>query len=297
LNIFLVFPFEDKRTGIAIKEGFEALGHRVCCVDSKVQFQDVNSIYEEKECEFDVLICSRTIEIYDQIVRIKKNHSKIKTAIWNPDLRIPVENWGLMLHMFSFVDYYFDVSEGIVPKMKEYNKNSYYMPQGIHNGVFKPVYATELQSEKYSCDVSFIGNLVPGIHEDREKMFHILNQKVKFIHVTNAHDSEHNAVVACSSISLCHSVYPEIKNSYSVRNWQILAGGGIGLDLYHEGIEDTFHKGIASYKTEEEVADVACHILKNYETYRKAADRARKIAMQSDLYKHRCAKILRIMCG
>lgn len=298
MNILLAFPFADNRTGIAIKEGFEEAGHNVCCVDAQEQPMLLNTISREYGDDFNLLLCSRTNDLYEDVIKIKKRKKDIKTAIWNPDVRIPIESWGGMLHFFSFVDYYFDASEGMVEKMKEVNPNSHYLPQGIHRGQVRPMKPTELMKEKYGCDVGFIGNFVRGIHDDRALLMKAFEwNRFSLKRFEGIFGELHNYVVSCCKINLCHSVEPKIKNSYSVRNWQVLGAKGLGLDLYHEGIEETFHGGIYSYKTIEEAPEVADYILKNYDTCMKKVERAYNIAIQNDLYRNRCRQMLRIING
>jgi len=300
MKILLCFPYSDGETGIAIKEGFENLGCKVVAVDAATQATALTMICKKYEGDFDLLLCSRTLPLYEELVKIKKYFPKIKSAIWNPDIRVPIDVWGPMLYMFEFVDFYFDVNEGVVEEFRErWNKNSFFLPQGLHEKRYYPCLPTEAMKMEYSCDVGFIGNFVGGIHAGRRELMEAIvkMQKYTIKNFTNIYGENHNYVVGCSKINLCHSVYPEIKNSYSVRNWKILGAGGVCLDMWREGIEEFFNGYVWTYKGPEDIGKSLDKIMENYDEAKKKADEAVAWARESHTYTHRCEQMLEIIGG
>lgn len=295
MNVFLLYPFADLETGVAIKEAFEALNHKVCCVDAREQTEDAFHIFTQGK--FDLVLCCRDFACYEPVARMKKYDNNVITACWNNDPRKDILEWGPAMFLFEFVDYYFDKNEGQIEDFKEWNKNSYFLPQALNDKRFYPVKATELQKQRYTCEAGFIGNIIEPFHERRVELLQSINEVCYFKHMTDVHGYEHNCAVDCIKVNVSHSVNPEVSNSFTVRNWKILGAGGVGLDLYHEGGEGMFHGGIEFYKTIEEAPDKVRYILSHYDEYKDKALKARKYILKHGTYRNRIKDMLRIIRG
>jgi hypothetical protein len=297
-NVLLAFPYQDGETGIAIKEAFERLDCNVICVDANQQYNDLYFIHNDYGGNFDLLLTSRTEMLYEDIVRIKKKNKNIKIAVWNVDIRIPVEVWGRLLYMFEYADFYFDVNQGMEDEFKKQGIKSHYLQQGLDDRRYFPMKPTEWHKQNWWCDVGFIGNFIPNIHKDRAQKIQTLQQSgVQFRHFKDCYKDDHNYAVSCSKISLCDSVETQIKNSYSVRDWKILGGAGVAIDLWHEGIEETFNGYMESYKTVPELVSKVKHMLKNYDEYKAKAYKAAKWCKESQTYYHRMKEMLEVCFG
>ena len=292
MRVFILAPLQDDETFIAIKEAFENLKIECLAVDISRHEQAFEIMTANGR--WDLLLCSRSMECYETVVKAKK-YTKTKTACWNVDTRVPIERWGALLLLFQEVDYLFDVSEGQLEEWRKWNKKTYYLQQGLHDRKYYPVLPTYAEMEHYSCQVGFMGNLHPEIHSDRQRLLDLVGAEHSLKKFSGVFGHQHNIAAGTCLINLCHSVYPEVKNSYSVRNWKILGAGGVGVDLYHEGIEKTFHKGIEHYKTIEEAPEVIKYMLKHYDRYRERAQRAHKWVLANATYTKRIAEMMRII--
>ncbi len=292
MRIFLFFPMKDQETGLAIQEGFEALGHSVMAVEP--DNQDAPEIFRDNG-PFDLLLCSRSMELFDAVIKIKKRFN-VKTACWNMDPRSPFEQWGPLCFLFEYVDYYFDSKEGGAIEARTWNKNSHFLPQGLQEKRYYPVTPTYEQRMTWNCQCLFIGNILKGFHDDRIELFRRIHSRgVNFIHLTNVYGNEHNAAVGCGLVNIGHSIFPELKNAYSVRNWKILGAGGVCLDIHHEGIESHFKGYVENYKSIEEATEKVRYILKHHKQYKEKALKGMHWARESQTYKHRCKQLLKVV--
>ena len=297
MNVLLAFPFKDNETGIAIKEGLEANKCKVCAVDADTHAQALTQICVNYGGDFDLLLCSRTHELYQSIVSIKKRYPKIKTAIWNTDVRDPLESWGPITYMFEYVDYYFAVGEGQIEELKKINPNTFFLPQAVHTRRYFRMNPTQSMIEDWSCDVGFIGGLDnPRIHEGRiETLSAIEKTGLNLQTFSGIHGEIHNYVVACSKINLCNSAYPNVRNSYSVRNWKILAAGGVAIERDRSGLDVFFNGYVQGYSSPEEAVDICKHIMNNYDEYHKRAQKASVWVRENHNYEHRIREMMEII--
>ena len=85
MKVLLLMPMADGLTGPAIKYGFEQLGHIVKAVDANLWPEDSFEV----ACEFepDLIFCSRTELLAEQVKQIKKEFKNIIACMWNVDTR------------------------------------------------------------------------------------------------------------------------------------------------------------------------------------------------------------------
>jgi len=246
MRVFLVFPMANGQTGPAIKHAFEWLGHKVKAIDARLQ---TNKIYESY-CESggDLVFCTKTPEVTEQIRQIKQEFNPV-VCMWNPDTRKNIENWKGLFPLINICDYHFVVNYNQIPEWKKLNPNTFWLPQGLQNEVYdKPKNMTSTDIKKYSCDISFCGNLAGKHHKFRDKyLIPVKKTGINFKHWTGIYNEEHNKMVALSKINLGCSAYPENGKCVSVRDYKIMGAGGFLLELYRNDLHEIFPSNILDY--------------------------------------------------
>jgi hypothetical protein len=291
MRVVICFPF-DGQTNQALVDACEERGDEVWAVDA---MREPTYLYQkliDLRGKVDLVLMSRTIELFPDFVRAKERYPHIKFAIWNVDVREKIEDWGFLTHFVSEVDYYFTVAYGVVDRWANINPNTHYVPQGVQDAVYHDVVPTKEQIEKYSCDVSFIGNCFDEIHRERRYLLETLrNSHYDFKHLQGVYDNEHNAAVACSRISLCCTHSPSVEYYVSVRDWKIAAAGGIILERWHPGLESMFGGKIALYHDPADCLNKISEILGDYEAWQQKACKLQEWVMATQRYVHRIDQI------
>lgn len=296
-KVLLAFPMKDQETGIAIKEALEANKCKVTSLDADRQIKELFNEYNMQDGDFDCVLMSRTVNFYDDMVRIKKYHgNKSKLIVWNTDVRDSIEKWGRLLYMFGYADYYFDGCEGAIEEYRKKGIKAKYLPQGLDHRRYFPMKPTQWMKREYGCTVGFIGNIVQHIHHEREQFLRTLPQVgVQFKHFNKMYKDDHNYCVACSKVNLAMSIRPELKNYYSVRDWKILGAGGVLMERHHPGIEEYFNGYVTPYNDINDFLAKLQEIMNNYGEYEKKAKEAAKWVKKNHTYKHRIKEMLEIV--
>ncbi len=298
MNVLLAFPFEDGETGIAIKEAFERTGHNVICVDAIRQYEELFFFTKQNASDLDLILCSRSAMLYDELIKIRSAFKDIKLAVWNTDVRANINDWSRLKYMFRFVDFYFGVADGKEQEYKNEGINFHHLPQGLDDRRYFPMKPTEWHKMEYACDLGFIGNIVQGIHQKRfDTINEVSNSGVNLKQFTNIFQDNHNYAVAVSRLMLGDSAYPEIKGCYSVRNWKVLGAGGIMIDRRHEGIDEFFNGYVHAYDEVSDLLTLIKNLLENYDENKKKAEEAAKWVKAEHCYTHRIKKMLKIVFG
>jgi len=261
MKVLLLFPMADGQTGPAIKYAFEKLGHVVKAVDAKTRLE----FSYLAACEFkpDLVFCSRTYQLVNQIVGIKREMNTT-ICMWNVDTRTRIEEWSHLFPLIKLCDYHFIVDTKTIPEWRKLNQNTFWLPQGLQDEVYmKPKEITAADKEKYECDVSWAGTRT-GVHGFRGKFLDAVERMgVKFKQWgcnenPRICDEEHNKMVYLSKINLCCSGWPENGKYTSVRNYKILGAGGFLLEYYRDGLYDVFHPDV--FNSYEDIDDLKYNI-------------------------------------
>jgi len=153
MRVLLLFPMADGQTGSAIKHAFEQLGHKVEFVDAKIE--PLASFFTAEAFNPDLVFCSRTVELTEQVVQIKRKFPNVKTCVWNVDTRHSINEWSHLFPLIRVCDYYFVVADKLIPQWRIINPNTHWLPQGLQDEVYdKPGTLTEEDRKKYACDAS-----------------------------------------------------------------------------------------------------------------------------------------------
>ncbi len=245
MRVLLLFPMADLQTGPAIKYAFEQLGHKVRAVDAKLEPHDSYKIAHVFEP--DLIFCSRTQALTQEVVQIKTEFKNAIVCMWNTDTRANINKYA---HLFSLVkscDYHFIVDTRTIPQWRNLNVNTFWLPQGLQNEVYdRPKEITDEDRTRYSCDVSFAGGLKVSSHKHRGQYVEAIRQMGVDLKLwgcrgnPKVYDEEHNKMVSLSKINLCCSAYPGNEKYTSVRNYKIMGAGGFALELHRTGIYEIF---------------------------------------------------------
>jgi len=255
MRVLLLFPMRDGQTGPAIRYAFLQLGHTVQAVDAKI----APRLSFKTACDFkpDLVFCSRTDTLADQVVRIKQKFPSAVVCTWQVDTRSNIGHWKHLFPLIRACDYYFVVASRLIPEWKKINPNTFWLPQGLQSEIYKkPFEITDADKKKYSCDVSWTGHLGGSSHQFRKgyaEAIQGMDVKIKFwgcAGVPAVFNENHNKMVALSKVNICCSAFPQNDKTTSVRNYKILGAGGFMLELYRKGINDIFPQDtMDSYKS------------------------------------------------
>jgi len=300
MKILLLFPMADLQTGNAIQRAFEILGHEVVAVDAKLN--PGNSYTTSLTFEPDLIFCSRTKELADQVTQIKCRFPNAVACAWTVDTRYNINNWVHLFPLIRTCDYYFVVANKLIPKWREINPNTFWLPQGLQNEIYdKPKEITKKDRETFECEVSFAGRC-NGTHRWRVPYLDAIEKMgVKFSvwgcegH-SQVYNEEHNKMVSLSKINLCCSGWPENEKYTSVRNYKIMGAGGFALELYRNSIYEIIPADIfGCYYDVVDLVRVISHWLEQEEERKKSAERAYKWVHANATYTHRMKTALEHM--
>lgn len=301
MRILLLFPMADGQTGPAIKYAFEQLGHYVEAVDAKLKFQNSSDI--ARMWEPDLVFCSRTYQLTGEVKQIKERFKDAKICMWNIDTRSNINHWEYLFPLIKLVDYYFVVASKLIPEWRELNPNTFWLPQGLQNEVYKkPIKITDKDREKYMCDISFAGR-ERGVRREILNVIDTMNinfKKWRCGGMPAVYNEEHNKMASLSKINLCCSGWPENEKVTSVRNYKIMGAGGFVLELARTGLDEIFPMNVkdGSIGTYVSLEDLVQRIRfwLDHEDERKAmAERGYEWVHANATYTHRIKKALEIM--
>lgn len=298
MKLFVCFPLEDQETGVAIIDAAEERGHEVTFLDANIYgwmlFDRVNEVMGD----IDLLLISRTMGIYGEIMKIRRTYPSIPVAMWNMDVREDITQWGGLLEFAQKVDFYFTVGEGAVEPWKCVNKNSFWVPQGIQDKRYFKVTPEDKHFKKYGHDATFIGNCYPNLHTNRPEILAALDKSdLDYAWIKGVYGMEHNYVVGCAKVNIACSMCPHLKNYFSVRNWKVIAAGGILLEQWRPGIHDLFEGNLMTYTTPEDCVEKVHDVLDAYDEHKKTAEELRVWALEKHTYKNRIDLIEKIVFG
>jgi len=300
MRILLLFPMADGQTGPAIKYAFEQLGHEVLAVDAKIESFNSYAV----ACHFmpNLVFCSRTYTLAEQVAQIKKKFKEITICMWNVDTRNSIHEWEHLFPLIKLCDYYFVIATNQIPDWRKINPNTHWLPQGLQEEVYhKPKSLSKADTSKYTCDVSFAGSCT-GFHSWRvpyleaiEKMG--LNFKVWGCSgMSRVYNEEHNKMVACSKINIGMSGWSEAGRNISVRDYKILGAGGLLLEYRQDGIFDVFPSYIFGSYGDIHGLEFKIKRLLRHERIRKyVAKEGYKYVHSQATYTHRIQRALEIM--
>jgi|GEM_PF-2295764 len=301
MRVLLLFPMQDLQTGPAIKYAFEKLGHEIVAVDAKLEPDTSFCIAEDFKP--DLIFCSRTYQLTEDVKRIKEKFKNTKIAMWNVDTRTDINHWQHLFPLIKLSDYYFIVDTKTIPQWRELNPNTFWLPQGLQNEIYhKPQEITEEDRKKYSCDISFAGRN-RGQRRPFLSAIDKMNLNFKrwgFSGMPKVRDEEHNKMVSLSKINLCCSGWPENGSYTSVRDYKIMGAGGFVLELQRRGLDEIFPMrakdgSIGTYVSPDDLVQRIRFWLDNEEKRKTMAERGYKWVHENATYTHRIKKALEIM--
>lgn len=300
MKVLLLFPMADGQTGSAIRYAFEQLGHKVFAVDAK---REAGNSYNVA-CHFmpNLVFCSRTYQLADEVKNIKNKFKDITICMWNVDTRTDINDWEHLFPLIKLADYHFVPDTKTIPEWKELNSNTFWLPQGLQNEIYhKPYEITEEDRRKYFCDISFAGS-------DRKQRRPFLNAIEKMninfkrwgcAGMPKVYNKEHNKMASLSRINLCCSGWPENGAYTSVRDYKIMGAGGFVLELYRKGLDDIFPFKVpgvmGTYISPDDLVQRIRYWLDHEKERKATAERAYGWVHEEATYTHRIKKALEIM--
>jgi len=302
MKVLLLFPMADGQTGPGIKYAFEQLGHEVKAVDAKLA--KVSESYRYC-CEFkpDLVFCSRTQQLTEDVASIKKWFKTTKICVYNVDTRVNIYEWKHLFPLIKMCDYYFVPASGLISEWRKINPNTFWLPQGLqierHD---KPKVITEEDKAKYSCDVCWIGHCRGRHHRFRGVYLDAVEQMgVKFKQWACRGSplvwgAEHNKAVALARINIALSMHPQNGKYTSERNYMILGAGGFLMELAREELYEIFPRNILdSFKSPQELVEKISWWLAHEKERREYAEKGYKWVRENATWAHRIKTALDYM--
>ena len=300
MRVLLLFPMADGQTGPAIKYAFKQLEHEVEAVDAKRHPLLSYSI----ACGFrpDLIFCSRTKELTEQVAQIKRRFIDAKICTWNVDTRTNINHWEYLFPLIKLSDYHFIPDTKTIPEWQKINPNTFWLPQGLQDEVYhKPSDVTEDDRRKYFCDVSFAGR-ERGHRRPFLKAIDQMNINFKrwgCAGMPKVYNEEHNKMVSLSRINLCCSGWPENEAYTSVRDYKVMGAGGFALELNRSRLDEIFPFDLpglmGTYLSPEDLVQRIRYWLDNEEERKAMAKRGYEWVHANATYAHRIKKALEIM--
>lgn len=301
MKVLLLFPMADGQTGPAIKHAFENLGHVVSVVDAKLDWR--HSYAASVEFKPDLIFCSRTKELAENVGAIKKRFKDVIACMWNVDSRYTLKEWTHLFPLIQAIDYHFVVESNLLDGWRKLNAKTYWLPQGLQDEIYdRPRKITEEDKRKYSCDVCFCGGVGGPHHSDRIPFLESIKQVGFKLNLWGSggrpkiYNEEHSKQATLAKISLCCSGWPRNEKYTSVRNYKILGAGGFALELYRKGIHKIFPADVLDcYKTAEELVGKIRYWLDHEKERKDATERSYEWVHKHATYTERIKMALNYM--
>lgn len=209
----------------------------------------------------------------------------------------------------SKLDYFFSICPEHAKAL-----GGFWVPEGFDPASHFPIHTNE------SYDVTFVGQVVEDsptyrnagfVHLDREKWLikiaKSFKEKLKIFgaiygdvliselhtHKTLKTAWENNAVSTMSNINLGHSGWPNVKYSWSARDYRIMAANGFLITNKIKGHNDFFKDGrdIVLYESNDECVDKIGYYLNRPELREKIAQRGMEKVYSAFTFKHSFEKM------
>lgn len=305
MNVLLLFPMADGQTGPAIKYAFEQLGHTVRAVDAKLRL----AYSYEVACGFspDLVFCSRTPALTDEVIRIKRRFKDAVVCMMNTDTRNAVSEWTHMYPLIKTIDYHFVVGYNQLDEWRKLNVNTYWLPLGLQNEVYdKPHNITEEDRRKYACDVCFCGQVGGPYHSDRMPFLAAIEREGFKLNLwgnrgmPKIYDEEHSKQAALAKVNLGCSSWIHAGRYTSVREYKIMGAAGMLLTRYGDQLEEVFpisgEEQVAdSFTTPTDIVEKVRYWLSNEEKRKGVAERGYRWSHGNATYTHRMGMALDYM--
>lgn len=311
MKVLLLFPMADGQTGPAIKHAFEQLGHKVSAVDAKREAGNSYNI----ACFFmpDLVFCSRTYQLADEVKKIRNKFKDAVICMWNVDTRDTLEEWAHLFPLIRAVDYHFVVETNLLSEWRrELNAKTFWLPQGLQNEIYdKPHSISEEDRRRYECDICFCGGIAPPsarYHSDRYPIIEAIKKAGFKLNIwgsegkPHVYNEEHNKQTALTKINLGMSGWPNAGKYVSVRDYKIMGASGFLLERCGDGLGELFPLNgsgriLDCYATPQELIEkIQYWLSKEHEWERwQIAERAYRWVRENATYTHRIRMALAVM--
>jgi glycosyltransferase involved in cell wall biosynthesis len=159
---------------------------------------------------------------------IIKNVEKVpRSVLWALDTHIKLK---YLLKIAPFYDYVFCAQKRDVEVFKEVNSNSYWLPYAADPTIYKP-YDVDI-----IYDVAFVGNLIPGLHDERIKLLNRIKRSFNTAIFQNVWLDEAVKIYSSSKLVFNRSINGDL----NMRVFEAIACGRLLITDAANGILDIF---------------------------------------------------------
>ena len=296
-KVLVAFPIEDiskVHTGLSIRRGFEALGCEVLPVCARNDFAELYN--KAKKFKPDVVLCSRSPQLFHNALKIRCLLPHIKVFTWNVDTRKNITDYGNefgqeLLGLFEASHLVYLVVDNEVNRFNANGWKAKQLLQGIDPEI------DEKRGERYKYDISFLCNN-DKLHEsycDRGNLIRALQDEFGGrLNLQQAFAEDAAEVYYTSRINIGNNASWWDGVGCSVRDFKIQGAGGFLLTTYMVGYEDAFEIGkeLDVYKSVDECVEMCRHYLCREEERERMAEYGYVKAHEQYRYEDRCRIIL-----
>ncbi len=301
MRIIVAGP-QDNHTFSYIKWDLIDMGHDVVTVEPQHAFM---RLYKKaQEFKPDLIICSRSGQLYHDINDIKADFPDVRVVCFNTDARGSMDSYvaefGQNLYrLFLKCDCVYGVARGEVPMMEAEGIHAKWLVQGCFPEVDAPpsrwtiggTYETLDLPRLY--DVSFLGSC-DWMHDNRVELMRKLDHEFK-LNLEPAHGTDASRVYYQTKVNIGHAHSPELGEN-SVRDFKIMGSGGFLLTRWYDGIEgmygDDYCKCFDVYKTVDECMSKVHYWLNHDEKREEWAAASSEMVHAKHTYRHRLEVII-----
>jgi len=265
MNILFVAVFNPNSTNVSQSRGFRNIGHGVYEYDFRERRnqlggdlqrdQDLIKCVEQLKPE--VVVFSKADGINPSVIDECNKHSK--TILWYMDALHNFNN--NIIEKVKKVNSFVCGIPGVNLEAVKYNSNTFFVDQCYDEEFNFPI--TDITKD---IDISFIGNVGPGIHGNRVPYINYIKEHFPtFRHFNNVFGLEHNNLINRTKINV--NFTPTDATGTSVRFHKILASKGFIMSLPWTGMKDMFtpDKDFVVFNTPEEFKEKATYYLSHPE--------------------------------
>lgn len=315
--LFIAELGEEWNSSWYYKAGFEKNGHSVYTFDPRTSGSpEEKAFHIIKETGPDFILHGKD-ELPAGTFQELRRHAKI--IQWYPDPVIP----GWLPAYVETADFFFTMSEGLVPEFRKINPHSFWLSQAFDPSFFKVHDITENDKRTFGSDITFVGNLgsKPQYLPRRKYLMRVLKEgfhlkwwgprlprKISTLPLLMGKlgrsyggrlvwGEDHAKISQLSKIYLGFDSKPQIRKSMSERMYIAAGCGAFYMCEHVDGIEEVMEpdREIVTFRTEDEMVEKIRYYLDHEAERKKIAEAGKERVLRDHTYEVRVRQMFEII--